>query len=89
MPNPTVASGTPEGICKMESKASTPFNGPVTTGMPITGKVVWLAMKPGKAAERPAAAIITLMPLPAALRLNSAVSSGLRCAERTFISYGV
>ena len=61
---PTHATGTPGGICAIESSASSP---PATdfddvSGTPMTGSSVWAATTPGSAAERPAPAMITLSP---------------------------
>ena len=61
---PTQATGTPGGICAIDSSASSP---PATdfddvSGTPITGSDVWAATTPGSAAERPAPAMITRSP---------------------------
>src|SRR5215208_8029194 len=58
---PTVATGTPGGICAMASSASSP---PATevfevSGTPITGRSVCAATTPGSAAASPAPAMIT------------------------------
>ena len=58
------------------------------TGTPMTGSVVLAAMTPGRAAAMPAAAIITLTPRPRAFFAKSSTASGVRCAERAFISNG-
>lgn len=50
--------------------------------------VVFAAMTPGSAAAMPAAAMMTLIPRPAAFFANSSTASGVRCAERAFISKG-
>jgi len=55
---PTVATGTPEGICIVDNKASKPFN-LTSTGTPMTGLSVKDAMNPGRAADNPAIAIKT------------------------------
>ena len=58
-------------------------------GTPMTGNVVMEAITPGKCAAIPAAAMMTLIPrLPAFLE-NSSTSTGVRCAERAFISNGI
>src|SRR5438445_170702 len=54
---PTAATGTPGGICETLRTASR-FSLPLT-GTPITGFVVWAAIVPGSAAERPAIAMKT------------------------------
>ena len=59
---PTVATGIPGGICTMLSKASSPSSIPLM-GTPMTGRSVCAAITPGNAADIPAAAMITLMPL--------------------------
>ena len=61
---PTQATGTPGGICAIESSASSP---PATdlddvSGTPMTGSAVWAATTPGSAADRPAPAMITRRP---------------------------
>ncbi len=69
---PTQATGTPGGICEIESSASSP---PATdvddvSGTPITGRSLCAATTPGSAAERPAPAMITLQaPLARGLRV--------------------
>ena len=60
----TVATGIPEGICKMDKTLSQPSMELLDKiGTPITGKVVQLATIPGKWAAPPAPAMITLIPL--------------------------
>ena len=61
---PTHATGTPGGICAIESRASSP---PATdidevSGTPMTGSSVCAATTPGSAADRPAPAMITRRP---------------------------
>ena len=61
---PTQATGTPGGICAIESSASRP---PATevddvSGTPITGRSVCAATTPGSAADSPAPAMITRSP---------------------------
>jgi len=53
---PTQATGTPGGICEIESSASRPPAIEVleVSGTPITGRSVWAATTPGRAADRPA-----------------------------------
>src|SRR3989441_1359272 len=79
---PTAATGTPGGICETLRTASK-FNLPLT-GTPITGFVVWAAIVPGSAAERPAIAMITFAVV---FRIKSRRRSGVRWAEAATISY--
>src|SRR5882724_8168854 len=63
--NATVATGTPDGICKMERTESHPsIELEDLMGTPITGRDVSDATIPGKCAAPPAPAIITFKPLP-------------------------
>ena len=61
---PTVATGTPGGICTIESSASSPSRTLIRerNGTPITGRSVCAATTPGSAAARPAPAISTRDP---------------------------
>src|SRR3989441_11708475 len=79
---PTAATGTPGGICETLRTASR-FSLPLT-GTPITGFVVWAAIVPGSAAERPAIAMKTFAVV---FRIRSRRRSGVRCADATTISY--
>ena len=58
----TVATGTPAGICTIESSASSPFSFVIPTGTPITGSGVAEAIMPGKWAAPPAPAMMILQP---------------------------
>src|SRR5690606_16253156 len=80
---PTVATGTPGGICDVLSSASRPFSAPEATGMPITGRALWAATAPARCAAMPAAQMNTFTPLASACCTNSRVWSGVRCAEST------
>ena len=60
--SPIEPTGTPGGICAMESSASNPSRAPPFIGTPSTGRDVAAAMTPGSAAESPATAIMTSMP---------------------------
>ena len=65
-PIETVATGTPAGICTMDSSESMPsryFNG---TGTPITGSGVIAATMPGRWAAPPAPVMMTCRPRSAA-----------------------
>src|SRR5208282_1112485 len=55
---PTVATGTRGGICTIESNESNPPSA-LLTGTPMTGLVVRDAIKPGRAAAKPAIAMKT------------------------------
>ena len=55
----TVATGMPEGICTVESSASSPSSVEDFIGTPITGSSVFAAMAPARWAALPAAAMIT------------------------------
>src|SRR5439155_1537355 len=57
-------------------------------GTPSTGSTVCAAITPAKCAAPPAPAMMTRSPRSAALRANSAVASGVRCAESTRDSLG-
>src|SRR5205807_3485433 len=79
---PTAATGTPGGICdtlRTASRESFPL-----TGTPMTGFVVWAAMVPGRAAERPAIAMKTFAVV---FRIKSRSRSGVRWADATTISF--
>ena len=73
---PTHATGTPPGTCAVASSASSPFKGPTANGTPMTGRSVSDAAKPGRAADSPAPAMITLKPWPLAPDTSLAVCSG-------------
>src|SRR2546426_58426 len=76
------ATGTPGGICETLRTASR-FSLPLT-GTPITGFVVWAAIVPGSAAERPAIAMKTFAVV---FRIKSRRRSGVRWADATTMSY--
>ena len=85
-PIANVATGIPFGICTMEYSESCPakcFDG---TGTPSTGRVVLLAIMPGKCAAPPAPAIMHLSPRSRAVAAYSNIASGVRCAETTLCS---
>ena len=63
-PMETVATGTPAGICTIESSESRPSSVASGTGTPITGSVVTAASIPGRCAAPPAPAMMTRMPRP-------------------------
>src|SRR2546426_9582335 len=87
-PMATVATGTPRGICTIESSESSPFSAALCTGTPMTGTPVCDATRPGRCAAPPAPAMITSMPRPAAAHAYSAIAVGVRCADTTLHSCG-
>ena len=78
----------PLGICTVESSESRPCKCLEGIGTPSTGSVVCAATTPARCAAPPAPAMIAFMPRPAALFAHSATSSGVRCADSAFASYG-
>ena len=58
----------------------------LTAGTPITGNDVIDAITPGRCAAIPAPAIITFNPFVSAFFVNFSTSSGVRCADKAFIS---
>ena len=87
-PTETVATGTPAGICTIDSSESMPSRCSSGTGTPITGSGVTLASMPGRCAAPPAPATMTFRPRPAACSPYAIISRGIRCAETTSASYG-
>ncbi len=63
-----VPTGTPAGICTIDSSESMPFSAFDSTGTPNTGRWVFAAVMPGRCAAPPAPATITLSPRAAARR---------------------
>ena len=63
-----VATGTPGGICAIESSESRPWSAFDCTGTPMTGSSVLAAVMPGRCAAPPAPAMIAAMPRSAATR---------------------
>src|SRR6266542_2393607 len=88
LPIDTVATGTPAGICTMESSESIPSRYFSGTGTPITGSGVTDASMPGRWAAPPAPAISTFRPRSCADRPYSIISVGIRCADTTSASKG-
>ena len=84
----TVATGTPAGICTIESRLSSPSRRSSGRGTPMTGSGVAAATIPGRWAAPPAPAITTRSPRPAAVSAYSSIRRGVRCAETTCASYG-
>src|SRR5215468_5339682 len=63
LPMASVPTGTPGGICRIESSESLPSSVLVFMGTPNTGSDVSAAVIPGRCAAPPAPAITTLKPL--------------------------
>ena len=61
-PTDTVATGTPAGICTIESSESIPSRCASGTGTPMTGSEVTEASIPGRCAAPPAPAMTTRSP---------------------------
>ena len=61
-PMASVPTGTPAGICTIESSESTPRSTWLSTGTPSTGTHVFAATMPGKWAAPPAPAMMTSSP---------------------------
>ena len=62
LPMAKVATGTPPGICTMDSSESMPLSACDSTGTPSTGSDVSDAVIPGRCAAPPAPAMITFSP---------------------------
>ena len=88
LPIASVPTGTPPGICTIESKESIPCKDFDSIGTPRTGSTVFAAVTPARCAAPPAAAIITSRPRSAALDAYSKSRSGVRCAEMISAFYG-
>ena len=65
-PIANVPTGTPAGICTIDSRLSTPRSVLPSIGTPSTGSAVQAAHMPGRCAAPPAPATITRKPRPAA-----------------------
>ena len=87
-PIASAPTGTPAGICAIESSESIPFMACDSIGTPKTGRWVWAAVMPGRCAAPPAPAMITRSPRSAAELAYSAIRSGVRCADTTRDSNG-
>ena len=81
LPMAIVSTGTPPGICTIDSSESMPFSAWLSTGTPSTGSNVCAATMPGRWAAPPAPAMITSMPRGFRRAANSAINSGVRWAE--------
>src|SRR5690606_34572124 len=58
LPIASVPTGTPPGICTIESRLSSPLSAALSTGTPKTGSVVSAATIPGRWAAPPAPAMM-------------------------------
>ena len=79
----TVATGMPDGICTVESRASSPSRVELFTGMPMTGRVLAAARAPARCAALPAAAMMAPKPASRAVSAKFRAASGVRCADMT------
>src|SRR5581483_11127151 len=86
LPMERVPTGIPPSIWAVESRESKPMS-LLSMGTPKTGTRVWAAQTPAKWAAPPAAAMTTSTPLASAPETYSAVSLGVRCADRTLDSW--
>ena len=86
LPIDTVATGTPGGICTVESSASSPFSADESIGTPITGRIVCAATTPPRCAAAPAPTMKTFTPRPGASSTSRITRAGERCALATVIS---
>src|SRR6188472_1903575 len=87
-PIANVATGTPAGICTIDSSESIPDSAFDSTGTPRTGSVVFAAAMPGRWAAPPAPAISTRRPRSSAVPAYSKRRSGVRWADTTRCSNG-
>jgi hypothetical protein len=87
-PMAKVATGTPPGICTMESRLSMPLSALDSTGTPSTGSAVIDAVIPGRCAAPPAPAMMTFSPRPAAALAYALIRSGVRWADMILLSWG-
>src|SRR5690606_24240589 len=87
-PIASVPTGTPAGICAIDSSESMPFKAFERIGTPSTGRLVFAAVMPGRCAAPPAPAMMTSMPRDAAVDAYSKSRSGVRCADTTRTSCG-
>ena len=80
-PIANVPTGTPPGICAMESSESSPLRACDSTGTPSTGRILCAATMPGRCAAPPAPAMMISPPRPSAAPAYSAIQAGVRWAE--------
>src|SRR5207247_1007181 len=84
---PTVATGTPVGICAVMASASFPtICGDEAIGTPITGRIVLAATAAARCPEIPVEQITTLRPRSDAVRAYSSTRSGFRDDDMMLIS---
>ena len=81
---PTVATGIPGGIWAMLSSESSPPSF-AFLGIPITGRIVWAAIVPGRAADSPA---IAMNISEGVVSMYCLRASGFLCADSTTSSCG-
>src|SRR5204863_9830292 len=87
---PTVAIGTPVGICAVIASASLPtIWGAVAIGTPITGRIVRAATAAARCPDRPVEQMMTFNPRSKAIRAYSSTRSGLREDDMMLISCGI
>ena len=87
VPIETVATGTPGGICTVDSRASSPLSADESIGTPITGSVVCAATTPARCAAAPAPTMNAFTPRGAASSTSRMTRAGERCADATVISH--
>ena len=85
-PMANVATGTPRGICTIDSSESSPRRYLDGIGTPSTGMTVLEASMPGRCAAPPAPAMMAFRPRSRALSAYANISSGMRCADSTLAS---
>src|SRR5690606_13754449 len=88
-PIASVPTGTPPGICTIDSRLSRPCSARLSTGTPSTGSVVIEATMPGRWAAPPAPAMITWRPRARAVVAYSKRRLGVRCAETIRTSWAI
>ena len=91
-PIATVATGTPFGICTIDSSESSPFSAALCTGTPITGRTVCAATMPGQVRGaagagddhlEPAARPPSRRTRPSSAACGARTRPGTRAARRT------
>ena len=86
LPIANVATGTPPGICTIESRESSPLSEADSMGTPSTGSGVRAAATPARCAAPPAPAITIFRPRSRAVVPHSYINLGVRCALMTRFS---
>ena len=89
-PIASVPTGTPAGICTIDSRLSIPLRLCDSTGTPSTGSGVQAAHMPGRCAAPPAPAMITFSPRSRAPRgiLAQPVRRAMRRHDAGFVRHG-